>query len=83
MGIKTKIATEAAKLLLHEISSHHHHHHHDYSCSNNYISDTIDMNTLCEAFNHAEQVCCAVNPTCKKEHLALFKAEVINYIHTK
>ena len=81
MGIKSHIAKEAAKFLLHEVCGHHH--HQDYSCSNNYVSDTIDMNTLYEALNHAEQVCCAVNPTCKKEHLALFKSEVINYIHSK
>ena len=83
MGIKSHIAKKAAKFVLHEISSHHHHHHHDYSCTPGYVSDTIDMNTLCEAFNHAEKVCCAVNPTCKKEHLALFKSEVIGYLHTK
>ena len=80
MGIKTKIATEAAKFLLHEVCSHHHHHH-DYDYNN--VSNSVDMNTLYEALNHAEQVCCAVNPTCKKEHLALFKSEVINYIHSK
>ena len=82
MGIKSHIAKEAAKFLLHEVCSHHHHHQ-DYSYNTNYVSDTIDMNTLYEALNHAEQVCCAVNPTCKKEHLALFKSEVINYIHSK
>ena len=77
MGIKTKIAAEAAKFLLHEVCSHHH----DYDYNN--VSNSVDINTVYEALNHAEQVCCAVNPTCKKEHLALFKAEVINYIHTK
>ena len=81
MGIKSHIAKKAVKLLLHEVYSHHH--HHDYSYSNNYVNDSIDMNTLYEALNHAEQICCAVNPTCKKEHLALFKSEVIGYLHTK
>ena len=82
MGIKKHIAKKAAKFVFHEICDNYARgNRHSYS--SDYVSNSIDMNTLDEALSHAEQVCCSINPTCKKEHLALFKAEVINYIHTK
>ncbi len=56
MGIKSHIAKEAAKFLLHEVYSHHHHHQ-DYSYSNNYVSDAIDMNTLYEALEEYGRRC--------------------------
>ena len=80
MGIKKHIAKKAAKFVFHEICNNYANGNHH---SSDYVSNSIDMNTLYEALSHAEQVCCSINPTCKKEHLALFKAEVINYIHTK
>lgn len=82
MGIKKHIAKKVAKFAFHEIcNSYTSRDRHSYSTD--YVSEYIDMNTLYAALNHAEQVCCSVNPTCKKEHLALFKSEVLNYIRTK
>jgi len=82
MGIKKHIAKKAAKFVFHEIcNTYANGSRHSYSTD--YVSDSIDMSTLYEALSHAEQVCCTVNPTCKKEHLALFKSEVIKYIRTK
>lgn len=77
MGTKTRIAKKAAKLLFHAVCDNY------GSTSHISYQNGIDMNTLHEALNYAEQICRTVEPTCNKEHLALFKSEVINYICSK
>ncbi len=77
MGTKTRIAKKAAKLLFHAVCGNY------GSASRTVYESGIDMNTLHEALNYAEQICRTIEPTCNKEHLALFKSEVINYIYTK
>ena len=73
MGVKTKIATTAASLLLNVLTEAlpFEGHSVDRQYSN------IDTSRICDALDSAEQICMRIYPDCRREHLALFRSEFI------
>ena len=73
MGVKTKIATTAASLLLTALTEAlpFERHSVDRQYSN------IDTSRICDALDSAEQICMKIYPDCRREHLALFRSEFI------
>ena len=73
MGVKTKIASTAASLLLNVLTEALPFE----NLSTTQHSNNIDTSRICDALDSAEQICMRIYPDCRREHLALFRSEFI------